>query len=494
MRPTARQRTTFEGVGDLPWQGDACSLVDAFRRGERSPVEELEAVYAAIDASDLNAFCHLDREHATLAAGVADVSKPFGGVPIGVKELDQVAGWPLTLGSVAFRDRIATATSTQVHRIRDLGGAVLAGQTTASEFGGVNVTRTVIHGTTHNPWQHGRTPGGSSGGSAAAVAGGLVTIATGGDGGGSIRIPAGFCGLVGLKATYGRVPLSPNFQYGRITDVVGCVARSVQDVARWFDVVNGHDARDPLSLQRVDGWEDGLGSLTEELRGLRVAIVQDWGGAVVSPAMWEVLLAAADDLIADAGFKRVDGLDTGLPRMGRAWAVGGAVGIAAALGDLWPDCADDLTPEMRAAMEQNADAYDARSYALIERKRMEVNEAMAAIFDPVDGVDLIITASNPDVAFDADGPMPNTFGGVKGGVGNNGKLTFPANLHGNPAISIPAGTVDGLPVGLQVLGRHHAEPLLLDIARLVERERPWPLVAPAVSSVQPVQPVQGAPS
>ena len=338
----------------------------------------------------------------------------------------------------------------------------------------------MLHGTTHNPWQLGRTPGGSSGGSAAAVAGGIVTLATGGDGGGSIRIPSGFCGLVGLKGTFGRIPLSPQAHYGNLTVVVGCLARSVRDVARWFDVANGHDPRDPLSLPRVSGWEDGLGTLTDAVRGLRVAIVEDWGGAVVSPAMWEVLLAAADDLIADAGFVRIDGLDTGLPRMGRAWAVSGSVGTAAVLGDRWPACADDLTPEIRASMEMNADVYDAHSYALIERKRMEVNEAMAKIFDPIDGVDLIITASNPDVAFDADGPLPKFFGGVKAGAGNNGKLTFPANLHGNPAISIPAGEVDGLPVGLQVVGRHHTEPLLLEIARLVERNRPWPLVAPAV--------------
>jgi aspartyl-tRNA(Asn)/glutamyl-tRNA(Gln) amidotransferase subunit A len=467
-------------MGDAPWQGDACSLVEAFRRGERSPAEELEAVYAAIDASPLNAFSHLDREHATLAAGVADVSKPFGGVPIGVKELDEVAGWPYNHASVPLRDDIATATATQVHRLREIGGVVLAGQTTASEFGGVNVTRTVLHGTTHNPWQLGRTPGGSSGGSAAAVAGGVLTLATGGDGGGSIRIPAGFCGLVGLKATYGRIPLSPHSMYGNLTVVVGCLARSVRDVARWFDIANGHDARDPLSLPRVSGWEDGLGTRTEQLRGLRVAIVGDWGSAVVAPAMWDVLLAAADDLVADAGLVRVDGLDTGLPRMGRAWSVSGAAGIAVALGDRWPACADDLTPEIRTTMEHNADTYNATSYGLIERKRMEVNEAMARIFDPVEGVDLVITASNPDVAFAADGPLPNTFGGVKGGAGNNGKLTFPANLHGNPAISIPAGEVNGLPVGLQVIGRHHTEPLLLELARLVERHRPWPLVAPAV--------------
>jgi len=110
---------------------------------------------------------------------------------------------------------------------------------------------------------------------------------------------------------------------------------------------------------------------------------------------------------------------------------------------------------------------------------MEVNEAMAAIFDPVSGVDIVLTASNPDVAFDADGPLPSVFGGVEGGQANNGRLTFPANLHGNPAISVPAGFLDGLPIGLQIVGRHFAEPLLLDLALAVERNRPWPLTATA---------------
>ena len=219
-------------MGDTPWQGDACSLVDELRAGRRSPLEELQATYAALDASSLNAFCYLPRDDAERAARRADVSKPFGGVPIGVKELDQVTGWPDTHASVPLRDQVAGYTSVMVERIRDLGGAVLAGQTTASEFGGVNVTRTLLHGTTHNPWQQDRTPGGSSGGTAAAVSGGLVTLATGGDGGGSIRIPAGFTGLVGLKATIGRIPRSPRAEYGNLTITIGCLSRSVRDTAR----------------------------------------------------------------------------------------------------------------------------------------------------------------------------------------------------------------------------------------------------------------------
>ncbi len=468
---------------DAPWQGDACSLVEAFRAGERSPTEELSATYAAIEASDLNAFSQLHREQAEQAAAAADVSLPFGGVPIGVKELDSVEGWPHTHACAVFRDAVAPYTGTNVARARERGGAVLVGQTTASEFGGVNVTRTVLNGTTHNPWQHGRTPGGSSGGSAAAVAGGLVTLATGGDGGGSIRIPAGFCGLVGLKATYGRIPMTPESELGAMTVTHGCLSRSVRDTARWFDVCNGRDPREPLSLPRVEGWEAGLGSHLDDLRGKRVAIVPDWGAAVVSPPMWELLEEAAERLIADCGMVRVDGIDTTLPRMGAAWSVANSVGLIDSLGEHWPACADVLTPEIRMAMEMAAGHYGPEARIKLEKRRTELNEAMARIFDAAaGGVDFVMTASNPDVAFDADGPLPSVFGGIEAGAKINGRLTFPANLHGNPAISIPSGFLDGLPIGLQVVGRHFEEELLLDLALTVERERPWPLTFPAAGA------------
>jgi len=458
-------------VVDRPWQGDASSLVDAFRRNERSPVEELQATYAAIDASDLNAFCFLDRERALATAKSADVSLPFGGVPLGVKELECNSGWPHTDASLVFKDRIATTTDTMLRRAAN-AGAVFVGQTTASEFGGVNLTRTMLHGATHNPWQRGRTPGGSSGGSAAAVAGGLVTIATGGDGGGSIRIPAGFTGLVGLKATYGRIPRGPGAINGNLTTVVGCLSRSVRDTARWFDVCNGHEGNDPLSLPRVEGWEAGLG--THSLRGLRAVVVPDWGSAVVSPAMWKVLDEAAAHLVAITGMRRVDGIDTSLPRLGAAWSITGMAALAFELRDHWPACADILTPEIRYGLERTGSLYGTEARGKFETRRVELNRRMTEIFSEVD---FIITASNPDVAFNAEGPLPDTFGGVVAGAGNNGVLTFPANIYGNPGISIPAGTVDGLPVGLQVMGRHFSEPLLLDVALAFERSRPWPLVA-----------------
>ena len=151
---------------DQPWLDDACSLVDAFRAGERSPKEELQATLDAIEASDLNCFSYLDPERAFAAAESADLSKPFGGVPVGIKELEQVEGWPDTGASLVFKDRVAGHTSETVRRFLDDGGAVPVGLTTASEFGGLNVSVTKLNGVAHNPWQHGRTAGGSSGGSA----------------------------------------------------------------------------------------------------------------------------------------------------------------------------------------------------------------------------------------------------------------------------------------------------------------------------------------
>ena len=459
---------------NTPWLGDACSLVEEFRAGRRSPREEMQATLEAVKNSKLNAVSFVDEEGALERASRADISLPFGGIPMGVKELDNVTGWPATEASVPFADRKATYTGTMVTRLIERGGATHFGLTTASEFGGVNVTRTVLNGVTRNPWNLERTPGGSSGGGAAGVAGGLFALGTGGDGGGSIRIPAGFNGLVGLKATYGRIPRGPHAEYSNLTVNIGGMTRSVRDTARWFDICNGHDTTDPLSLPKVSGWEAGLGSTP--VAGLRVAIVPDWGGAVVSPAMWNVLLEAADHLVASAKLRRIDGVDTALPRMGAAWSISGMIEIASALGDMWPACADDLTPEMRMGLQLTEGRYNASERAKIEARRTALNMRMAEIFQQVD---LVITASNPDVAFIAEGPLPNTFGGVKAGAGNNGLLTFPCNLHGNPGISVPAGTVDGLPVGLQIIGPHFSEQVLLELAHVLERERPWPLTAPA---------------
>jgi aspartyl-tRNA(Asn)/glutamyl-tRNA(Gln) amidotransferase subunit A len=457
---------------DTPWLGDACSLVDAFRSGERSPAEELELVLGAIERSSLNAVCFTDAEQARARAAVADPSKPFGGIPTGVKELDSVAGWPDTEASLVFKDRIGSHTSTKLVRLVDDGGAVLVGQTTASEFGGLNVSTTKLHGTTHNPWQHGRTAGGSSGGSAAAVAGGLVPLATGGDGGGSIRIPAGFNGLVGMKGTAGRIPRGPKTMISPLTVVTGCLTRSVRDVARFYDVCAGHDRRDPYSLPKVDGWERALG--THDLRGKRVVIAPTLGAAVVRPEVEASVREAAEAMARDAGLVVVD-VPVQLPGLGLEWALTNLATLRADLIDEWPACAELLSKQIAFGLEFADKTMNLETSARAELARIHANETMAAVFDEVD---FIVCATNPDVAYPAEVQMNTRVGDQKVGPENNGALTIPANICGNPAVSIPVAPVDGLPVGMQVIGKHLEDALLLDLALLVERTCPWPLVAP----------------
>jgi aspartyl-tRNA(Asn)/glutamyl-tRNA(Gln) amidotransferase subunit A len=459
------------------WLEDATSLVEAFRTKELSPLEAVDACFDAIETSPLNAFSYKDFENARAAAAEADVSLPFGGVPFGVKELEEVGGWPYTQASVLFRDRVSDADEVSVVRLRR-AGAVLVGQTTASEFGGINCTSTELHGTTRNPWNLERTPGGSSGGSAAAVAGGLLPIATGSDGGGSIRIPAGFSGLFGLKATYGRIPTGPSVM--PLTSVLGVLARSVRDVARYFDACSGYDSHDPLSLPGPTDWEAGLGS--HDLTGMTVGVLPDLGYARVRAEVAETVAAAGESLAKLAGLRMVEVAPT-LPPLRSEWAMAGLPSFVTDLGDAYPERIADLSPEMRVGLEGARERYTLERAARIESYRRKLNTAMAELFSECD---FVIASTNPDVAFAAEGPPPATIPGADliheigftRAVMNNAALTAPSNMNGSPAMSIPAGLVDGLPVGMQVLAGHHREPLLLDLALVAERETPWPKVAP----------------
>jgi aspartyl-tRNA(Asn)/glutamyl-tRNA(Gln) amidotransferase subunit A len=502
-------------VTDAPWQGDACSLVDAFRAGERSPLEELDASLAAIERSDLNCFSHVDPERARRAAREADVSLPFGGVPTAIKELEPVAGWPWTEASLVYKDRVADHTAHHIQRLLDNGGVVPVGQTTASEFGGLNVSISRINGVTHNPWREGRTVGGSSGGSAAAVMGGLVSLATGGDGGGSIRIPAGYTGLLGMKGTFGRITRGPDAYMRPHTVVVGNLARSVRDAARYFDVCAGVDPYDPTSLPNPGGWEAGLG--THDLRGKRVTIVPDLGGVTLEPGVEDRIRSAAKALIEATGMVEVD-VRVEPPNLAAQWMMGNLATLLGDLGQHWPACARDLTEEVAMGVRLSQSLYNLDTAAVAEKMRVEANKVMARAFEQAD---FVIAATNPGPAFPADAAMSsqesNFITWAKGNVVaryafltsmlgvrlvtsffpklpstlldqagrlfpdmlNMGALTIISNIYGNPAVSIPAGLVDGLPVGMQVLTRHHADALLFDVALAVERDRPWPMVVPA---------------
>ena len=502
------------GEDGEPWRGDACSLVDAFRRGERSPLEELDATLAAIGRDDLNAFSHVDPERAREAAARADVTKPFGGVPTGIKELEPVQGWPWTEASLVFADRVAGETSHHVDRLLGDGGAVPVGLTTASEFGGLNVGTSRLNGVTRNPWDPSRTTGGSSAGSAAAVAGGLVTLATAGDGGGSIRIPAGYTGLLGLKGTFGRITRAPRAFTRPGTVVFGNVARSVRDAARYYDVCAGTDPFDPATIPSAGGWEAGLG--THDLRGRRLGLAPALGGGRLEPGVEDLVRQQAEQLAADTGMTVVD-IDVPLPSLAAQWTMGNLVTLLCELGDRWPGCAPQLTDELAFGMRLAQSMYNLHTAAVAEDRRVEANGAMAEAFAKVD---LIAAATNPGPAFPAewatstDEANPISWSGagrlartaVRAGLLGTravasvvptvpsdlldwsarrfpemvtmGAATMISNMYGNPAVSIPVGSLDGLPVGLQVLAPHHRDAVLLDVALAVEREYPWPLVAP----------------
>ena len=241
------------------------------------------------------------------------------------------------------------------------------GQTTASEFGGLNVSGHRLHGVTHNPWEHGRTAGGSSGGSAAVVAGGLVPIATGGDGGGSIRIPAGFCGLVGMKGTAGRIPRGPRTEIAPLTVVSGCLARSVRDVARWYDVCAGYDTRDPYSLPS----DRGVGARPRHPRPRGPAGRHRPGprlrrGRPGGRGPWSGPSARRWPATPACGWST---RDVHLPGLGYEWAMANLAQLRRELGDRWPDCKDGMTLEMAFGLELAEQVFDLELAARVEAGR-----------------------------------------------------------------------------------------------------------------------------
>jgi len=230
----------------------------------------------------------------------------------------------------------------------------------------------------------------------------------------------------------------------------------------------------------VGGWEAALG--THDLAGKTVAIVPDLGTARVRSEVAEMVASAAERLAAAAGLKIVD-VTPVLPPLRGQWAMAGQPSLVADLGPAYPDRIGELSPEMRMGLQAAQERFTLERAAAIESFRRQLNEAMADLFA---AADFVMASSNPDVAFAAEGPPPSTIPGAdliheigfSRAIMNNAALTAPSNMNGSPAASIPAGLVDGLPVGLQVLAPHHREQLLLDLALVAEREMGWPPVAP----------------
>lgn len=434
----------------------------------------------------INAFVFIDAVRARSVAddidrriAAGDPVGPLAGVPLGVKELEMVEGWPHTRASTAFRDRIASRTSTMTARLL-AAGAVPVGLTAAPEQGLLFHTTSILHGTSRNPWALDRTPGGSSGGAAAALVAGLVPLATGSDSGGSIRLPSAFCGCVGVKGTFGRVSRAPNYIGAADFTHYGPLARCVVDAARYLDVVCGADERDPTSLPAPrPGFTEAIEQL--DLRGRRVGFVADNGIAPCDPSVVGVVRQAADALLGAADLHELSPFRLDLPdptQHGGAPALymldtnpAEAAASAEALANLLET--KGAGPVIEAAFGHLDLSLPALQGAIAARNVLY--ERLAVAFDEVD---LLLMPTAPVVAFGAEGPVPTSVGGRE--IGSHAAVTYtsPFNLSGHPAVSVPAGLVDGLPVGLQIVARRHEDTLALAAAAVLERVRPWPTLAP----------------
>lgn len=468
------------------WERDAVELAAAVRSGEVRAADLLELHLARIAVHDpkLNAIAHLNADGAREQAAAIDARVdagedpgPFAGVPMGVKELTAVGGMPDTGASMIYRDRTAAADCAEVARLR-AAGAVIVGLTTSPEFGAVSFTNTPLHGVTRNPWDPSRTPGGSSGGSAAAVASGMLPACTGSDGGGSIRIPSSYSGLLGMKATLGRIGAGPGGPFdASLTSVHGPVVRSVRDAARYLDVTSGPTDTDPVSLARPGiSYEQVVasGAGAGALRGKRVAWSSSLGYARVDPAVEHVAREAAEALVELAGWELVD-VDVKLPRPGAAWGLLSALNMAAFRLDDARGRFDELTPVVRLGFEA-LDRLDAAGLGKAVRRRQELLDAAAGVWEHLD---FLLTPTTPTTAIVAEGVLTGEVAGEQVNLMLlSAAFTAPFNMTGQPACSIPAGFVDGLPVGLQVVGRRHDEAMVLAAAALLEEARPWPRLAP----------------
>jgi aspartyl-tRNA(Asn)/glutamyl-tRNA(Gln) amidotransferase subunit A len=455
-------------------------LAESVRSGATAAVDLVErALAAATDDAELGAFVVLDPEGARATAAAVDEAVargedpgPLAGVPIGVKDLEDCAGLPTSRGSLLYQGRGPVAEdSIHVARLR-AAGAVPIGKTAAPEFGTLSWTRTKAWGTARNPWAVDRTPGGSSGGSAAAVAGGLVPLATASDGGGSTRSPAGFSGLVGHKAGYGRIP-NPG-PLDSMTAVVGALATTVADAARHLDVAAGPDPRDRTSLPAPGlSYEAVIETLATA--GLRARWSADLGYAVVDPEVAAVAGAAAATLAEAAGLD-LDDEPVRLTDPVTTWLESGSIDMWLALEDgMWPGVADDLTPFSRWSLEQTVTA-PVRSLVTPARRRAVLEREVGELFAEVD---VLLTPTTAIPAFVAEGPPPAEIDGRPVHPAMATPFTMVANLCWNPSTSVPAGlSADGLPIGLMITGGLHRDDLCLRLARLLEQAQPWPRTAP----------------
>lgn len=469
----------------------ASQLAELVRARDVSVPEVVDSFLARIEERnpDLNAYVRvLDEQARTAAASAQSVLDagsevgPLHGVPVAIKDLEDVAGVPTSFGSRAMKGYVPTADAVFVARLR-AAGAIVLGKTNTPEFGHKGTTDNLLFGPTSSPFAAGTNAGGSSGGSAAAVADGLAAVAQGGDGGGSIRIPAALSGVYGIKPSWGRIPhiYRPNgFSFTPLVQH-GPLARTVRDAALALSVMSGPHPRDPISLP--DEGLDLVGACSRGIEGLRIAYSPDLGVFPIDPRV----RAVVDDAVgvfsrAGAVVERVDlRIDYPQERLAEVWHRGIGVQYAqmaesmrAAGSDPLALGEEGLEPGLHASIARAA-AMSAVDYKLDDVVRTHVFDAVQDVFDEYD---LLIspTLSVPVIHNAADGQTvgPTEVEGRSVDPMIGWCPTYLLNFTGHPAASVPAGlTPEGYPVGLQIAAPRLRDDRVLAASAAFEAGQPW---------------------
>jgi aspartyl-tRNA(Asn)/glutamyl-tRNA(Gln) amidotransferase subunit A len=462
-------------VGDDIAALDALALSEDYASGAVSPVEAITAALARIDQLDpaINAFRLVDPDRACEEAlrsrarwSRGEARGPLDGVPVAIKDVFLTRGWPTLRGSLTIDPEQPWDSDAPAVAALRRHGAIAVGKTCTPELGWKGVTDSRLDGITRNPWDLDRTAGGSSGGSAAALAAGMVALALGTDGGGSIRIPCAFCGLPGIKPTFARVPAWPASPFGVLSHA-GPMARTVGDLAVLLDVLCEPDPRDWGALEGParsfrDGLDGGVGDL-------RVALSLDFGYVDVEPEVSALVQRAAERLAALGA--HVEAVDPGFEDPRGTFDAMWSAGAARAVADL--GARDELLDPGLLRIVETGRGLSALDYLAAWRGRDELGLRMSELHEDWD---VLITPTVPIAAFEAGRDAPADSSDPEWPSWT--PFTYPFNLTQQPAGTIPCGfTSAGLPVGLQIVAPRYADYLVLRVMRAYELADPQPTVA-----------------
>lgn len=442
---------------------------------EISPVELVDQLLERINDLNpqLNAYLTVAEAEARAAAKAAEKAvlkgaelPPLHGIPVAIKDLEFTRGVRTTGGSVVYREFVPDEDAALVERLKR-AGVIILGKTNTPEFGSSGEVWNLLGDDCRTPWNLECTSGGSSGGSAAAVAAGLVPLASGTDGAGSIRIPAAFCGVYGIKPTFGLVPLYGGFLGLPMHTCAGPITRTVADAALMLSVIAGHDRRDPNSRkqQRLDL----CAALTEPLGSLRIAWSPDLGFASIDPEVRSVTASAARDFESLGCIVEEVTPPVGADFFEIAEPIRNA-DKCAAFGHLLDTRADDLTPYLRSVLKRGS-KVSATEYSKSLQKLRRLEVQMSEFFG---SYDLLLTPTTAVPAFHVRQPVRKIDGRDVPAYASTTLLTLLWNLTGQPVASIPCGfSKNRLPIGLQIIGGSGEDAMVLRASAAFEALRPW---------------------